>query len=75
MQGIRSPEIGRSVLAWGPGWDLEQNQKTFSHWGDNGAFKAFTVGSVQTRDALVFFMNGASGLALMPELVSMLMPS
>jgi CubicO group peptidase (beta-lactamase class C family) len=65
---------GDQHIAWGLGWGLEPDESSFFHWGDNKQFKAFVIGSLTDRSALVVFTNGFNGMAIMPDVINQLMP-
>ncbi len=68
---VPGPDSG---LAWGLGWGLETARGTFFHWGDDGAAKAFAIGSVADRTALAYFANSTYGLAIAREMASAVAP-
>ncbi len=60
------------ALAWGLGIGLETmpDGTCCWHWGDNGDGKAFFMANLSTKDAVVYFANGANGLGIANELLA-----
>lgn len=56
-----NPRVG-----WGLGFGLQMGPdgEFFWHWGDNGTFKACTVGQVESGTAVAVFTNSQNGGAL-----------
>lgn len=62
-----SPQVRvNGALAYGLGWALESagGRDYFWQWGDNGNFKAFTIGESARRWGIVILTNGAGGMKL-----------
>ena len=67
----------RARIAWGLGWGLERGDDgiRFWHWGDNGDAKAFVIGDLARRDAVVYFANAQGGLAPAHAIVRAVLPA
>jgi hypothetical protein len=71
-RAMLAPQIElKPGLHWGLGWGLERTDagSLFWHWGDNGSFKAFTVGHAERGRALVVFTNGQGGQKVYERMV------
>lgn len=66
--------VENKEVAWGLGWGLEPSQGCFFHWGHNPGFRAFVMGSLNTRDAVVWFANSARGLRLARQVLPEVLP-
>jgi hypothetical protein len=61
-------------VAWGLGWGIEPSQGCFFHWGSNPGFRAFVMGSRDTKDAVVWLANSARGLRLARRVLPVVLP-
>ncbi len=57
-------------LAWGLGWGLQSDEDAFFQWGDNGGFKAFAMGRVRDRSAVVVLTNSETGQTILPDILA-----
>jgi CubicO group peptidase (beta-lactamase class C family) len=58
-------------ISWGLGWPLEKTPAGtfFWHWGDNGEFKGFVIGSLRDGAAVVVLTNSANGMKVCRPIV------
>lgn len=73
-----SPQLKvTGAISWGLGIALETNKERpqFWHWGDNGTFKAFTLGDAVAGSAIVIFTNGQQGQRLWQRILAEAMGS
>ncbi len=63
-------------LSWGLGVGLEHTEDgdAFWQWGDDGIFRHFTLGSAQSRSAVVVFTNSMNGMKACRDVVLKTMP-
>ncbi|HTZ33209.1 MAG TPA: serine hydrolase [Methylomirabilota bacterium] len=63
-------ELSKSVF-WGLGIGIQETAQGESlwHWGDNGAFKGYTVVYPKQKIGVVYFANSENGLSIAGEVV------
>lgn len=62
--------LSKSV-SWSLGWGIQatKNGNSFWHWGDNGGFKSFILGSKSNDSGIIIFTNGFNGLLLISKII------
>lgn len=71
------PSATEKAIHWALGWGLEQadTRNYFFHWGDNGTFKAFVMGDLASKQALVYFANSSAGLSILKPVLTAVFPT
>lgn len=64
------------ALSWGLGWGLERSAEDalLWHWGNNPGYRAFTMASHRTGDAVVLFTDSSRGLLLAEPVAGFVFP-
>lgn len=61
-------------VAWGLGWGIEINRKSFFQWGWLDGTRAFVLGDPTAQSGAVLLTNSNTGLRLVPEIFEAVMP-
>jgi len=69
LVGEKAPNV-----AWALGWGRVTGGDWYWHWGDNGDFKSFAIWNAESRNGLVYFVNGRDGLSIMTEVAERVAP-
>ena len=69
----RQVEVAEEI-SWGLGWGLQEGEagRSFWHWGDNGNFKAFTLGFPESGAGMAMFANSFYGQSIVGDLLKAL---
>lgn len=64
----------REQIWWGLGWGLQgsDTRNLFWHWGDQGIYRCFVAGDLETKNAFVYFTNSFNGLSIAHDILSLL---
>jgi len=72
VREMLSPQVKvTEEIAWGLGWGLQEGEagRSFWHWGDNGNFKAFTLGLPESGAGMAMFTNSFYGQSIVGDLL------